>query len=156
MRLTLTYNGCFDIHHRAIRALFHLLDCNCNAVRNFFLKTSKCLLSNHLCCNLTHWLISDSILIIIHWAIRQITKYSIKQCICIDTSKCRNGYHLIKVCNLTVCLDALCHCFLLYCISLVDDQKYRTLELAKLLCNLLLASSDKGGRLNKPHDNVSL
>ena len=155
MGISLTDNRCLNINDRVFaRTFLHLVDGNCDSMRNLRIEGMKCFLADNFSHNLTLRLIGNGIFVIEHRTVRQIFENTVYNISCILASKGRAGNDLCKITDLAVRIDCRKDFFFFHRIDLIDDQDNRYSYRLKLFCNMALPSPDKCRRLYQPHDSV--
>ena len=123
---------------------------------DFRIQCVKRLLTDHLCHDLALRLVRYGILIIEHGSIRKIFQNTVNNILCILSAECRARDNLGKITDLAVRIDCRKDFLFFHCIDLINDQNDRHANALELLCNVALTGSDKGRRLNQPHNCVHL
>ena len=156
MGIALAHDRCIHVND-AVWALFHLVDDNCNAVRDLVVQHPKRFLADQLRCDLAHRLVGDGILIVKLRTCREIFKNTALDILNIHLFESRNRDNLRKIQNILICRDKGQNLFLRFDrINFINNQNDRRLDLRKLLCNVTLACPDEGGRLYQPENHVNL
>ena len=121
MRITFTDNGSFDIKD-SIVPFFHLLDGHGDSVWDLILQQTQRLLTDQLCSDLAHRLVSNGI-----W---QISKQQLRHLVRILVSQSGDRNDLRKWTDIFIGIDGLGNDLLVFhSINLVDCQNHRCFHL---------------------------
>ena len=119
----------------------HTIDRNGNTMWDLIAQIAQRFLSDHFRNDLPLRLICNRILIIKLRTCRQVFHHCLQQIIGILALQSRHRNNLRKVHNIFICCNKFKNFRFFDGIDLINNQKYRRLYAAQLLCNMLLGST---------------